>query len=68
MDCIVDPFGNTGKSFFARAYAYETIISSILMKIDNLYRMKLNFIKKIENYRMKHHKDPKLIFSDFTRA
>ena len=38
------------------------------MKIDNLDRMELTLIKKIENYRMKHYKDPKVIFFDFPRA
>jgi hypothetical protein len=38
------------------------------MKIDNLDRMELTLIKKIENYRMVHYKDPKVIFFDFPRA
>ena len=38
------------------------------MKIDNLDRMELTLIKKIENYRMLHYKDPKVIFFDFPRA
>ena len=38
------------------------------MKIDNLDRMELTLIKKIENYRMKYYKDPKVIFFDFPRA
>ena len=38
------------------------------MKIDNLGRMELTFIKKIENYRMIHYKDPKVVFFDLPRA
>ena len=38
------------------------------MKIDNLDRMELTVIKKIENYRMKYYKDPKVLLFDFPRA
>ena len=68
VDWISDPVGNTGKSSFARAYVSEVPTDGILMKIDNLDRMELTLIKKIENYRMKHYKDPKVIFFDFPRA
>nr|YP_010283277.1 hypothetical protein MKU01_pgp097 [Psammodictyon constrictum]ULD16396.1 hypothetical protein [Psammodictyon constrictum] len=68
VDWIIDPIGNTGKSSFARAYVSEIPIDGILMKIDNLDRMELTLIKKIENYRMKYYKDPKVIFFDFPRA
>ena len=68
VDWIIDPVGNTGKSSFARAYVSEIPTDGILMKIDNLDRMELTLIKKIENYRMKHYKDPKVIFFDFPRA
>ena len=68
VDWIIDPVGNTGKSSFARAYVSEVPTDGILMKIDNLDRMELTLIKKIENYRMKHYKDPKVIFFDFPRA
>lgn len=68
MDWIIDPVGNTGKSSFARAYVSEVTTDGILMKIDNLDRMELTLIKKIENYRMKYYKDPKVIFFDFPRA
>ena len=68
MDWIIDPVGNTGKSSFARAYVSEVPTNDILMKIDNLDRMELTLIKKIENYRMKYYKDPKAIFFDFPRA
>ena len=68
MDWIIDPVGNTGKSSFARAYVSEVATDGILIKIDNLDRMELTLIKKIENYRMKYYKDPKVIFFDFPRA
>jgi hypothetical protein len=68
VDWIIDPVGNTGKSSFARAYVSEVPTNDILMKIDNLDRMELTLIKKIENYRMKYYKDPKAIFFDFPRA
>lgn len=68
VDWIIDPVGNTGKSSFARAYVSEVPTEGILMKIDNLDRMELTLIKKIENYRMKYYKDPKVIFFDFPRA
>jgi hypothetical protein len=68
VDWIIDPVGNTGKSSFARAYVSEVPTDGILMKIDNLDRMELTLIKKIENYRMLHYKDPKVIFFDFPRA
>lgn len=68
VDWIIDPVGNTGKSSFARAYVSEVSTDGILMKIDNLDRMELTLIKKIENYRMVHCKDPKVIFFDFPRA
>ena len=68
VDWIIDPVGNTGKSSFARAYVSEVPTDGILMKIDNLDRMELTLIKKIENYRMKYYKDPKVIFFDFPRA
>ena len=50
VDWIIDPVGNTGKSSFARAYVSEIPTDGILMKIDNLDRMELTLIKKIENY------------------
>jgi|GEM_PF-3349872 len=68
VDWIIDPVGNTGKSSFARAYVSEVPTDGILMKIDNLDRMELTLINKIENYRMKYYKDPKVIFFDFPRA
>ena len=68
VDWIIDPVGNTGKSSFARAYVSQVPTDGILMKIDNLDRMELTLIKKIENYRMKHYKDPNVIFFDFPRA
>lgn len=68
VDWIIGPVGNTGKSSFARAYVSEIPSDGILMKIDNLDRMELTLVKKIENYWMKHYKDPKVIFFDFPRA
>ena len=68
VDWIIDPIGNTGKSSFARAYVSEIPTDGILMKIDNLDRMELTLIKKIEEYRRKYYKDPKVIFFDFPRA
>ena len=38
------------------------------MKIDNLDRMELSLIKKIETYRSKYYKDPKVLIFDFPRA
>ena len=38
------------------------------MKIDNLDRMELTLIKKIENYPLKYEKDPKVLLFDFLRA
>ena len=68
MDWIIDPVGNTGKSSFARAYVSEVPTDGILMKIDNLDRMELSLIKKIETYRSKYCKDPKVLIFDFPRA
>ena len=68
VDWIIDPVGNTGKSSFARAYVSVAPTEGILMKIDNLDRMELTVIKKIENYRMKYYKDPKVLLFDFPRA
>lgn len=68
VDWIIDPVGNTGKSSFARAYVSQVPTDGILMKIDNLDRMELTLIKKIEEYRKKYYKDPKVIFFDFPRA
>ena len=65
---MIDPLGNTGKSSFARAYVAEIPTDGVLMKIDNLHRIKLTLIKKIKNYRMKDYKDLKVIFFDFPRA
>ena len=53
VDWLIDPVGNTGKSSFARAYASQVPTDGILMKIDNLDRMELTLIKKIEKYRKK---------------
>ena len=50
VDWIIDPVGNTGKSSFARAYVSEVPTDGILMKIDNLDRIELTLIKKIEKY------------------
>ena len=44
-----------GKSSFARAYVSRVPTDGMLMKIDNLYRMELNLIKKIEEYRKKYY-------------
>ena len=68
VDWIIDPIGNTGKSSFARAYVSNLPTDGILMKIDNLDRMELTLIKKIEDYRKKYYKDPKVLFFDFPRA
>ena len=53
MNLIINPVGKTGKSFFTLVYVFEILTYGVLMKIDNLNRMKLTLIKKIENYRMK---------------
>jgi hypothetical protein len=68
VDWIIDPIKNTGKAFFARAYVSQVTRYRILIKIDNLDRMKLTLIKKIERYRLEYYKDPKVIFFDFPRA
>lgn len=68
VDWIIDPIGNTGKSTFARLYVYKDLTDGIFMKIDNLDRMELTLIKKIENYRSKYSKDPKVLLFDFPRA
>ena len=68
VDWIIDPIGNTGKSSFARCYVSKELTDGIFMKIDNLDRMELTLIKKIENYRMKYYKDPKVFLFDFPRA
>nr|ULD15942.1 hypothetical protein [Cylindrotheca closterium] len=68
VDWIIDPIGNTGKSSFARYYVSKELTDGIFMKIDNLDRMELTLIKKIENYRLKYHKDPKVLLFDFPRA
>ena len=68
VDWIVDPVGNTGKSSFARCYVSKELTDGIFMKIDNLDRMELALIKKIEWYRSKHYKDPKVLLFDFPRA
>ena len=68
VDWIIDPVGNTGKSSFARCYVSKELTDGIVMKIDNLDRMELSLIKKIESYRSKYHKDPKVLLFDFPRA
>ena len=68
VDWIIDPIGNTGKSSFARAYVSNIPTDGILMKIDNLDRMELTLIQKVEKYRQKYYKDPKVLFFDFPRA
>jgi hypothetical protein len=68
VDWIIDPVGNTGKSTFARAYCSIEETDAILMKIDNLDRMELSLIQKINSFREIHSKDPKVIFFDFPRA
>ena len=68
VDWVIDPISNTGKSTFARYYVSKELTNGIFMKIDNLDRMELTLIKKIENYRLKYHKDPKVLLFDFPRA
>lgn len=68
VDWVIDPIGNTGKSSFARAYISKEVTDAIFMKIDNLDRMELSLIKKIEKYRSKYSKDPKVLLFDFPRA
>ena len=68
VDWIIDPIGNTGKSSFARVYISKEVTDGIFMKIDNLDRMELSLIKKIETYRSKYYKDPKVLLFDFPRA
>lgn len=68
VDWIIDPVGNTGKSSFARCYVSKESTDGIFMKIDNLDRMELSLIKKIETYRSKYYKDPKVLLFDFPRA
>lgn len=68
IDWLVDPVGNTGKSSFARVYVSQEPTDGILMKIDNLDRMELSLIKKIQMYRDRYSKDPRIIFFDFPRA
>lgn len=38
------------------------------MNIDNLDRIELTLIKKIESYWIKYYKGPKVIFFDFPRV
>ena len=68
VDWFIDPVGKTGKSSFARAYVSRIPTDGLLMKIDNLDRMELTLISKIEDYRKKYYKDPKVIFFDFPRS
>ena len=64
----MDPIGNTGKAYFARAYISKEVTDGIFMKIDNLDRMKLSLIKKIETYRSKYSREPKVFLFDFPSA
>ena len=59
VDWFIDPVGKTGK----RAYVSSIPTDGLLMKIDNLDRMELTLISKIEDYRKKYYKDP-LIFRE----
>jgi len=68
VDWIIDPIENAGKSSFARYYVSKELTDGIFMKIDNLDRMELTLIKKIENYCLKYDKDPKVLLFDFPRA
>lgn len=68
VDWLIDPVGNTGKSSFARAYVSNKLTDGILMKIDNLDRMELSLINKIQLFRETYYEDPKVIFFDFPRA
>lgn len=44
---------NKGKSSFARVYVSQVPTDNILMKIDNLDKMELTLIKKMEESRKK---------------
>lgn len=68
VDWIIDPVGNTGKSSFARCYVSKELTDGIFMKIYNLDRMELALIKKIESYRSKYYKDPKVLLFDLPRS
>ena len=68
VDWIIDPMGNTGKSTVACLYVYKDLTDGIFMKIDNLDMMELTLIKKIEKYRLKYSKDPKVLLFDFPCA
>ena len=68
VDWIIDPIGNTGKSSFACCYVSKKLTDGIFMKIDNLDRMELSLIKKIESCRLKYHKDPKVLLFYSPRA
>ena len=68
VDWIIDPVSNTGKSSFARCYVSKELTDGIFMKIDNLDRMELSLIKEIESYRLKYHKDSRVLLFDFPRA
>ena len=65
VDWVIDPVGNTSKSSFARSYISKEVIDAIFMKIDNLDPMDLSLIKKIEKYRSKYSKDPKVLLFYF---
>ena len=68
VDWVIDPVGNTSKSSFARSYISKEVTDAIFMKIDNLDPMDLSLIKKIEKYRSKYSKDPKVLLFYFPRA
>ena len=68
MDWVIDSIGNTGKSSFASVSSSKKVTDGIFIKIDNLNRMELSLIKKIESYRSTYSKDPKVLFFDFSSA
>lgn len=68
VDWLVDPKRGTGKSTFVQAYVSNEQNDAIDMYIDNLDRMELSLIHKIETFRKNTDRDPRVILFDFTRA
>jgi len=68
IDWCIDVSGNSGKSTYARFYVAKYVYEALLVKIDNIDRMELAIIEKIQYHRELYQRDPSVIFFDFPRA
>lgn len=67
INWCVDTVGNVGKSAFCMAYVSEESTDAIYLALDNLDRMTLSLVVKVQEYRRRYNKDPRVIMFDFPR-